>query len=196
MTSDDRPWETGATEDERWEGYLIPGTHILRNLSPRPLQSVAALRAFEDSHVRSRLIELRMEPIEGNYDTEHWRAIHRHLFQDVYAWAGDLRTVNISKGKFFVAPEHIRGAVDDMARALAEENHLKQLSPLRFADRLTDYYHIRVGRATGARSGRSGTSWPATPATVSTGARARSRNATTRPRSRPARTTTLSRCAR
>ncbi|WP_401001051.1 Fic/DOC family protein [Agromyces sp. GXQ0307] len=159
MTSDDRPWETGATEDERWEGYLIPGTHILRNLSPRPLQSVAALRAFEDSHVRSRLIELRMEPIEGNYDTEHWRAIHRHLFQDVYAWAGDLRTVNISKGKFFVAPEHIRGAVDDMARALAEENHLKQLSPLRFADRLTDYYHylntVHPGREGNGRTQRA-----------------------------------------
>ncbi|MCD5348442.1 Fic family protein [Agromyces sp. S2-1-8] len=105
-----------------------------------------------------------MEPIVGNYDTEHWRAIHRHLFQDVYPWAGDLRTVNIAKGKFFVAPEHIRGAVDDMARALAEESHLKQLPPLRFADRLTDYYNYLTSctlaaRVTGARSGRSGTRW-------------------------------------
>lgn len=49
--------------------------------------------------------------------------------------------MNIAKGKFFVAPEHIRGTVDDMARALSDENHLKQLPPLQFADRLTDYYN-------------------------------------------------------
>lgn len=141
MTFDDRPWETGATEDERWEGYLIPGTQILKNFSNPPVQSVAELRAFEDSQVSRRLIELRMQPIEGNYDTEHWQAIHRHLFQDVYPWAGDLRTVNIAKGKFFAPPETIRGYVDEMSQLLTQENHLKQLPPLQFADRLTEYYN-------------------------------------------------------
>ncbi|MEZ5801850.1 MAG: Fic family protein [Rhizobiaceae bacterium] len=27
------------------------------------------------------------------FDLAHLRAIHRHLFQDVYEWAGDVRTV-------------------------------------------------------------------------------------------------------
>ena len=31
------------------------------------------------------------------FDLDHLRAIHRHLFQDVYAWAGKIRTVEISK---------------------------------------------------------------------------------------------------
>jgi len=34
----------------------------------------------------------------GDFDVAHLRAIHRHLFQDVYAWAGELRTVEIAKG--------------------------------------------------------------------------------------------------
>ena len=34
----------------------------------------------------------------GAFDLAHLRAIHRHLFQDVYDWAGELRTVEISKG--------------------------------------------------------------------------------------------------
>ena len=40
----------------------------------------------------------------------HYRAIHRHLFQDVFAWAGKLRTVRIAKGgSMFCYPEHIEG---------------------------------------------------------------------------------------
>src|SRR5690606_15090999 len=34
----------------------------------------------------------------GSFDLKHLRAIHRHLFQDVYDWAGELRTVEIFKG--------------------------------------------------------------------------------------------------
>jgi cell filamentation protein len=34
----------------------------------------------------------------GDFDLRHLRAIHRHLFQDVYDWAGEIRTVEIAKG--------------------------------------------------------------------------------------------------
>src|SRR5260370_34625880 len=44
----------------------------------------------------------------GRLGYAHYRAIHRHLFQDVYAWAGRVRTVRISKGtSTFCYPEHI-----------------------------------------------------------------------------------------
>src|SRR5690606_39098209 len=36
--------------------------------------------------------------IARTYDAAHVRAIHRHLFQDVYEWAGQYRTVNMAKG--------------------------------------------------------------------------------------------------
>src|SRR5690606_36987954 len=36
--------------------------------------------------------------IAQTYDAAHVRAIHRHLFQDVYEWAGQYRTVNMAKG--------------------------------------------------------------------------------------------------
>lgn len=39
------------------------------------------------------------EPLpEGEFDVPHYRAIHTHLFQDVYEWAGETRTVQIAKG--------------------------------------------------------------------------------------------------
>jgi cell filamentation protein len=47
------------------------------------------------------------EPLpEGNLDFVHYCAVHRHLFQDVYEWAGTPRTVRISKqGNPFCFPE-------------------------------------------------------------------------------------------
>ena len=36
-------------------------------------------------------------PIKGNFDFEHYKKIHEFLFCDLYDWAGQIRTVNISK---------------------------------------------------------------------------------------------------
>jgi cell filamentation protein len=32
------------------------------------------------------------------FDLAHLQAIHHHLFQDIYDWAGEIRTLEISKG--------------------------------------------------------------------------------------------------
>ena len=44
-------------------------------------------------------------------------AIHRHLFGDIYAFAGEMRTVNIAKGNFRFAPVmYLREAVSSIER--------------------------------------------------------------------------------
>lgn len=41
-----------------------------------------------------------------------FKAVHRHLFGDVYSWAGSFRTVRIAKdGSPFCYPEHIGGQI-------------------------------------------------------------------------------------
>ena len=35
---------------------------------------------------------------------QHLQAIHKYLFEDIYDFAGELRTVNIAKGNFRFAP--------------------------------------------------------------------------------------------
>ena len=51
------------------------------------------------------------EPLpEGALDFAHYKAVHHHLFQDVYEWAGKIRTVRISRGgNPFCFPENIEG---------------------------------------------------------------------------------------
>ncbi len=49
-----------------------------------------------------------MSPSLGRLSVAHFQAIHHHIFQDVYPWAGRPRRVRISKGgSAFCYPEHI-----------------------------------------------------------------------------------------
>jgi cell filamentation protein len=46
----------------------------------------------------------------GDLDYGHYKALHRHLFQDVYRWAGKPRSLRIGKGgNWFWYPEYIDG---------------------------------------------------------------------------------------
>src|SRR3546814_7598390 len=55
--------------------------------------------------------------------TDGYRALHKHLFQDLYDWAGQDRTVNIAKGGSSFA------AVPYVARERSEE-HTSELQSL------------------------------------------------------------------
>jgi cell filamentation protein len=60
------------------------------------------------------------EPLpDGQLDFAHYCAVHHHLFQDVYEWAGKPRTVRMSKqGNPFCFPEHIQAQASKLFAAL------------------------------------------------------------------------------
>ena len=79
-------------------------------------------------------------PPSGPLDYAHYRSIHRHLFQDVYAWAGEARTIRIGKnGNWFCFPEYIDGQMERIFGELAHENRLTGLSAAQFAQRSAHY---------------------------------------------------------
>ena len=70
------------------DSYCYPGTTVLKNRAN--LRTQADLDFFEEEATAQRFTE----PLPaGKFDVSHLRAIHRHLFQDVYTWAGAPRTV-------------------------------------------------------------------------------------------------------
>lgn len=85
--------------------YCYLGTPVLKNIPG--IRNQAGLELFESAIVRQR----SLEPLpRGNLSVSHYRSIHRHLFQDVYRWAGRFRTVRTHKGNStFCYPEHIAG---------------------------------------------------------------------------------------
>lgn len=119
--------------------YTYPGTRVLRNIPG--IRDDATLRDFEYEQTKLRIEELRENPIPGKFDLEHLKAIHAHVFQDVYEWAGKTRTVNISKnGDAFAQPAFIDGAGRQLGEAIAKENNLQGLEKPQFVERLALYY--------------------------------------------------------
>jgi cell filamentation protein len=65
----------------------------------------------------------------GRLSVRHYCDIHRHLFQDVYAWAGKFRTVRISKaGSMFCYPEHIPREMRSLFDRLKYDQYLRELA--------------------------------------------------------------------
>ena len=81
------------------------------------------------------------EPLPtGHLSATHYRAIHHHLFQDVYVWAGKYRTVRLSKGdSAFCYPEFIATEMKRVFSWLKEHRYLQRLSMPDFA---TDAAHL------------------------------------------------------
>lgn len=74
--------------------YTYPDSTVLVNK-----QNITNIEeAYRNEHlfVTRRLADLRLEAIQV-YSMSDILAIHNYLFQDVYAWAGQYRKVNISK---------------------------------------------------------------------------------------------------
>ncbi len=101
--------------------YVYPGTDVLRN---KPgLRDEGAWRTFEYERSARRATQLVEKPIPGKFDLDHLKAIHKHLFQHVYEWAGEIRTVNIRKDVIpFAPPAFIESYSDKLAADLANEN--------------------------------------------------------------------------
>jgi cell filamentation protein len=74
--------------------YTDPKTGILRNL--KDISDRNLLNVVESFEVSRRLVELSKNhiPIEAS---KTLLDIHKYIFQDIYQWAGQKRTVNISK---------------------------------------------------------------------------------------------------
>jgi cell filamentation protein len=109
--------------------YVYPGTSTLRN-------RFHILDADRLDYVERRFATERATQgiPKGNFDMKHLQAIHRHLFQDIYDWAGQIRTVEISKsGSQFQFQRFIQTGMADVHRRLVQRNFLKALAAADFA---------------------------------------------------------------
>lgn len=116
--------------------YLDPRTGVFRNRLG--LTDRAALAAAEADLSAARVDQLRRRRLPGNYDLEHLRVFHWTIFQDVYPWAGQLRTVLIVKaGASFCLPHQITDTAADLFGRLAAAHHLRGRDRDAFLDGLT-----------------------------------------------------------
>jgi cell filamentation protein len=110
--------------------YVYPGSKILRN--KLGLRDAGQLEAFERRAVTQRM---REGVPTGDFDLTHLRAVHGHLFQDVYDWAGEIRTVELSKpGSQFMFRQYIQNGMADVHRRIVAADYFKGAPREAFAD--------------------------------------------------------------
>ena len=118
--------------------YCYPGTDVLRNKAE--ITNAEDLEAYEGELSTLRSIEILENPIAGQFDLAHLQRIHLALFQDVYEWAGKIRTVDISRGNSrFANVRFIESAASDIFNKLARENWLRGLDADTLSKRLAHY---------------------------------------------------------
>ena len=137
--------------------YVYPGTDILRNIPG--YRDAEDLNRFEYEQSAARAFEVRAQPLPQRFDLNHLQHIHKHLFQDVYDWAGQIRTVEIAKGNSqFARTEFIESEAKRMSAVLAKEDSLRGLNKGVFvgklAQRFGDWNALHVFRDGNGRASR------------------------------------------
>jgi cell filamentation protein len=110
--------------------YVYPGTEVLINREG--IRDPDELVVFERLMTANRMETL---PAVVPLTTDGYRQLHRHIFQDVYEWAGQDRSVNISKGQMFCLAPYIDAHMERRFALIQSENGLRNLSAPQFSAR-------------------------------------------------------------
>jgi cell filamentation protein len=117
--------------------YCYPDSGVLIN--KLGITDQAALDAAE-----LEFTQFRAEQYVPDFEDFSWaalRGIHFFLFQDIYSWAGEIRTVDISKGATrFANVQFIEKELAKLFLQLEQEDFLTQLPQSEFTARLAHYY--------------------------------------------------------
>jgi cell filamentation protein len=116
--------------------YIDPSSGVLINLPG--IQDSNDLMFFESVVVSSRIQELVLFPITVHSSKDLFE-IHRFLFQDVYKWAGKLRTIEISKeAKQFFPTTSFSSALNYIDSLIKEYEEVDTLDKLGIAKSLAN----------------------------------------------------------
>lgn len=114
--------------------YTDPKAGLLRNL--QDITDPDVLLFVESGAVAKRLQELYESPIKIK-GIDSLLKIHRHLFQDIYVWAGKKRAVEISKdGKQFFPTSHFDNAFRYIDQLIAELKKIPKSNSRLLAEKL------------------------------------------------------------
>lgn len=118
-----------------------PDTTVLINKFD--IRDEEKLNEVESVLASARFAEWLNAPKADSFDFEHYRTIHYFLFSDLYDWAGQIRTVNISKkGTKFTSAENIETQATLIFKRLKDCNYFKGLTRGEFVAEIVDFYCV------------------------------------------------------
>ncbi|WP_336966387.1 Fic/DOC family protein [Sphingobium aquiterrae] len=116
--------------------YTYPGTETLRN--KLGITDDKTLTEAERRLTQARGAQAARLSFPAT--AEGYRALHNHLFQDLYDWAGQDRTVNIAKGgSSFAAVPYLARELDKLFADMGAKNGFRGVPRDEFFDRLGNH---------------------------------------------------------
>ena len=101
------------------------------------------LKDLETTGTFSKITEYSLNPLFNTFDVNHYKAIHKYLFDDIYEWAGEYRSVDMSKkGTSFAKAESIDKLMTKCFARLQAKNCFLGLSFDIFVDSIVDFYCV------------------------------------------------------
>lgn len=102
--------------------YCYQGTQVLVNKLDIRNGKKLSKAEREISIVKAAVLA---DAITGNFDLVYLKSIHKFLFEDIYDWAGEIRTVDIAKGNIFCLVQFIEIQFSELYEKLKQDNFLK-----------------------------------------------------------------------
>lgn len=91
----------------------------------------------------AKMALLEETPISDKFDFDHYKAIHKFMFEDLYDWAGQIRIVDISKkGTVFCKAEKIEELANNCFDRLILNKCYVGLPFDEFVDEIVDFYCV------------------------------------------------------
>ncbi len=105
------------------------------------IQNEDQLAKIEASITLAKTAELERNPVRASFDFEHYKQIHKYLFEDLYEWAGKVRSIDISKkGTNFTSSENIETVATACFQRLKNHNYFKNIDFDNFIENIVDFY--------------------------------------------------------
>ncbi|HEY4559100.1 MAG TPA: Fic family protein [Enteractinococcus sp.] len=131
-----------ASNKAAHDPYLIsPDQPVLRNLIG--VNTYEELSQAESDLYHARVVQLKDHSLVApTRDEQELRGLHRHLFQDVYDWAGEYRIIDmrLGDGEHFAPCDSIPLLMRNFMTTLAEQDFLMGLNRAVFVDQLSRFY--------------------------------------------------------
>jgi cell filamentation protein len=123
--------KSAAHQDPHWD-YVH---NILKNT--REIVDAKKLERAERSITFCSSQKLLLDPIKGHFDQAHLQAIHKHLFERIYPWAGELRRIDMHRrGSYgFTLLQFLQPNLNLLFERLSSDNYLKGLDSNTFTQR-------------------------------------------------------------
>ena len=89
----------------------------------------------------AKAVMLEETPINGDFDFEHFKKIHEFLLCDLYEWAGQVRTVDISKKRTKFLDAASIESIATKCFSKVKDGYFENLSFDEFVKRIAEFYN-------------------------------------------------------